>query len=121
MSASQLIEQRRADGILLLRLNRPEQRNAINEQLQQELTEALFDVAAAREVRGIILWIADGRGACCRVDGCGAGPPGRCAAERTPVLSSREASADAGLQRRHGKWTRGREPGGHHKPLAGCR
>jgi enoyl-CoA hydratase/carnithine racemase len=55
MSAPQFVEQRRTDGILLLRLNRPEQRNAINEQLQQELTEALFDAAAAPEVRGIIL------------------------------------------------------------------
>src|SRR2546423_8167287 len=55
MSVPQFIEQRRADGIMLLRLNRPEQRNAINEQLQQELTEALFDAAAATDVRGIIL------------------------------------------------------------------
>src|SRR2546421_4493017 len=55
MSVPQFIEQRRVDGILLLRLNRPEQRNAINEQLQQELTDALFEAAAAPEVRGIIL------------------------------------------------------------------
>ena len=41
MSVPQFIEQRRVDGILLLRLNRPEQRNAINEQLQQELNQWL--------------------------------------------------------------------------------
>jgi enoyl-CoA hydratase/carnithine racemase len=55
MSTPQSIEQSLADGVLLLRLNRPEQRNAINEQLQQELAAALFDAAAAPEVRGIIL------------------------------------------------------------------
>jgi enoyl-CoA hydratase/carnithine racemase len=55
MSSPEYIEQSLADGVLLLRLNRPEQRNALNEQLQQELTEALFDAAATPEVRGIIL------------------------------------------------------------------
>src|SRR5262245_1101258 len=55
MSATQYIEQSLADGVLLLRLNRPEQRNALNEQLQQELAEALFDAAAAPEVRAIIV------------------------------------------------------------------
>src|SRR5260370_22962368 len=55
MSTPRSIEQRFADGVLLVGLNRPEQRNGINEQIQEEVTEALFDAAAAPGVRGIIL------------------------------------------------------------------
>lgn len=43
------------DGVLVLRLNRPEQRNALNEAMQQELYDALFSAAESADVRGILL------------------------------------------------------------------
>lgn len=55
MSTSSVLEQEQADGVLLLRLNRPTQRNALDEQLQGELHEALFAAAAAPPVRAIII------------------------------------------------------------------
>jgi enoyl-CoA hydratase/carnithine racemase len=42
-------------GVLLLRLSRPAQRNALDARLQQELHDALFAAAADPGVRGIIL------------------------------------------------------------------
>jgi enoyl-CoA hydratase/carnithine racemase len=43
------------DGILLIELNRPERRNALDEALQQELLRVFEDSAIDKEVRGIIL------------------------------------------------------------------
>jgi enoyl-CoA hydratase/carnithine racemase len=46
------------DGVLLVELNRPEKRNALDEALQGELLQAFTDVAHDREVRGVILTAA---------------------------------------------------------------
>ncbi|TCJ14856.1 hypothetical protein E0L93_14060 [Rubrobacter taiwanensis] len=43
------------EGILLVRLNRPERRNALDEALQGELLELLLRAERDREVRGVIL------------------------------------------------------------------
>lgn len=43
------------DGALLVELNRPEKRNAIDETLQRELLQLFTDAAHEREVRGVIL------------------------------------------------------------------
>jgi len=43
------------DGTLLVELNRPEKRNALDEALQSELLQLFTDAASDREVRGVIL------------------------------------------------------------------
>src|SRR5919112_5763770 len=43
------------DGMLLVELNRPEKRNALDEAVQGELLRVFTDAASDREVRGIIL------------------------------------------------------------------
>jgi enoyl-CoA hydratase/carnithine racemase len=43
------------DGTLLVELNRPEKRNALDEAVQGELLRVFTDVASDREVRGVIL------------------------------------------------------------------
>src|SRR3954454_5137024 len=55
MSDDQTLQQELDDGVLLLRLNRTEQRNALNEPLQQALGAALLAAAESAAVRGIIL------------------------------------------------------------------
>jgi enoyl-CoA hydratase/carnithine racemase len=55
MSGDETLETRLDDGVLLLRLNRPAQRNALDEPLQQALAAALTYAAEAAEVRGLIL------------------------------------------------------------------
>ena len=46
------------DGALLVELNRPEKRNALDEALQGELLRVFTDAADEREVRGVILTAA---------------------------------------------------------------
>jgi enoyl-CoA hydratase/carnithine racemase len=46
------------DGTLLVELNRPEKRNALDETLQGELLQVFMDAAHEREVRGVILTAA---------------------------------------------------------------
>jgi enoyl-CoA hydratase/carnithine racemase len=46
------------DGTLLVELNRPEKRNALDEALQGELLRVFTDAADEREVRGVILTAA---------------------------------------------------------------
>jgi enoyl-CoA hydratase/carnithine racemase len=46
------------DGALLVKLNRPEKRNALDETLQGELLQVFTDAAHEREVRGVILTAA---------------------------------------------------------------
>jgi enoyl-CoA hydratase/carnithine racemase len=48
------------DGALLVELNRPEKRNAIDETLQGELLRVFTDAAHEREVRGVILTSSGG-------------------------------------------------------------
>jgi enoyl-CoA hydratase/carnithine racemase len=55
MSADEQLDQQLDDGVLLLRLNRPEQRNALSEPLQQALGAALIGAAESAAVRGVIL------------------------------------------------------------------
>jgi enoyl-CoA hydratase/carnithine racemase len=62
MSAD-LIELRIQSGIATLLLNRPEKRNAINDDLRTQLSAALERIAADRKVRALVL-TGDGKGFC---------------------------------------------------------
>ncbi|SPM38019.1 Enoyl-CoA hydratase/carnithine racemase [Mycobacterium numidiamassiliense] len=55
------------DGIAVVRLNRPERLNAINEAMQTELRETLADLSVDRGVHAIVLTGA-GRGFCAGID-----------------------------------------------------
>jgi enoyl-CoA hydratase len=59
--------ERPRDGVVVVRLNRPERLNAINEVMQTELGEALSDLAAAQSVHAVVLTGA-GRGFCAGID-----------------------------------------------------
>jgi enoyl-CoA hydratase len=64
---STLILDRPSDGVVVVRLNRPERLNAINETMQTELTHALADFTTDRSVRAVVLTGA-GRGFCAGID-----------------------------------------------------
>ncbi len=55
------------DGVVVLRLNRPERLNAINETMQTELTQVLGDLADDSSVHAVVLTGA-GRGFCAGID-----------------------------------------------------
>jgi enoyl-CoA hydratase/carnithine racemase len=55
------------DGVTIVRLNRPERLNAINEAMQTELGQALTDLAADGSVHAVVLTGA-GRGFCAGID-----------------------------------------------------
>ena len=55
------------DGVVVVRLNRPERLNAINEAMQGELAEFLGDLAGEHSVRAVVLTGA-GRGFCAGID-----------------------------------------------------
>jgi enoyl-CoA hydratase len=59
--------ERPRDGVAVVRLNRPERLNAINEAMQSELAQALAHVAADRSVHAVVLTGA-GRGFCAGID-----------------------------------------------------
>ncbi|OBH93776.1 enoyl-CoA hydratase/isomerase family protein [Mycobacterium sp. E2733] len=59
--------ERPCDGVVLLRLNRPKQLNAINEPMQSELRQTLGDLATDSSVRAVVLTGA-GRGFCAGID-----------------------------------------------------
>lgn len=59
--------ERPCDGVAIVRLNRPQQLNAINEAMQAALRDALGDVAADPAVRAVVLTGA-GRGFCAGID-----------------------------------------------------
>ncbi|ORB40322.1 enoyl-CoA hydratase/isomerase family protein [Mycobacterium paraseoulense] len=59
--------ERPCDGVAVLRLNRPERLNAINEAMQTELARSLAELAADRSVRAVVLTGA-GRGFCAGID-----------------------------------------------------
>lgn len=67
MTATTLVIERPADGVVLVRLNRPERLNAINEVLLGELTETCDAVALDRTIRVMVLTGA-GRGFCSGID-----------------------------------------------------
>jgi len=64
---STLILERPSEGIVVVRLNRPELLNAINATMQTELTDALADFTTDRSVRAVVLTGA-GRGFCAGID-----------------------------------------------------
>jgi enoyl-CoA hydratase len=64
---STLILERPSDGVVVLRLNRPERLNAINATMQTELTTALADFTTDPAVRAVVLTGA-GRGFCAGID-----------------------------------------------------
>ena len=55
------------DGVAVVRLNRPERLNAINEVMQTDLDQTLSDLAVDRSVRAVVLTGA-GRGFCAGID-----------------------------------------------------
>ena len=59
--------ERPCGGVVILRLNRPQRLNAINEAMQAELLDALNDLAADPSVRAVVLTGA-GRGFCAGID-----------------------------------------------------
>ena len=67
MMASTLELDRPSDGVVIVRLNRPECLNAINEVMQSELSNLLGDLAADQSVRAVVLTGA-GRGFCAGID-----------------------------------------------------
>ena len=67
MMASTLEFDRPSDGVVVVRLNRPERLNAINEVMQSELSNLLGDLAADQSVRAVVLTGA-GRGFCAGID-----------------------------------------------------
>lgn len=68
MTVPQTLElERPSDTVALMRLNRPNQLNAINEAMQAELRRALADLAADRTVHSVVLTGA-GRGFCAGID-----------------------------------------------------
>jgi enoyl-CoA hydratase/carnithine racemase len=58
MTESSTLRTRLDDGALLVELNRPEKRNALDEALQGELLRVFTHAAEEREVRGVILTAA---------------------------------------------------------------
>ena len=54
-------------GVVILRLNRPQRLNAINETMQTELRDALNDLATDPAVHAVVLTGA-GRGFCAGID-----------------------------------------------------
>lgn len=54
-------------GVVVIRLNRPEKLNAINEQMRDELTETLTDIGADPAVNAVVL-TGQGRGFCSGID-----------------------------------------------------
>ena len=55
------------DGVVVVRLNRPERLNAINEAMQTELGQTMADLAADESVHAVVLTGA-GRGFCAGID-----------------------------------------------------
>src|SRR5215210_24749 len=55
MTEATYLETTLEDGILLVELNRPERRNALDEALQEELLRLFEEAATEGEVRGVIL------------------------------------------------------------------
>lgn len=50
-----LLKDNACDGVLLLRVNRPERRNALTKQLVLDIAAALETAAAAREIRAVVI------------------------------------------------------------------
>ena len=59
--------ERPADGVAVVRLNRPDRLNAINETLLAELRDTCADIAIDRDLRAVVL-TGSGRGFCSGID-----------------------------------------------------
>jgi enoyl-CoA hydratase/carnithine racemase len=59
--------ERPVDAVVVMRLNRPDRLNAINEVMVGELEQACADIAADRDIRAVVLTGA-GRGFCAGID-----------------------------------------------------
>ena len=59
--------ERPREGVVVVRLNRPERLNAINAAMQSELAQTLGDLGADRSVRAVVL-TGSGRGFCAGID-----------------------------------------------------
>ena len=64
---SVIVKETPQDGVALLRLNRPERLNALNEDLVSELAEMFATLSTQRAVRVVIL-TGTGRGFCSGID-----------------------------------------------------
>ena len=62
-----LVRESPSDGVVLLRLNRPERLNALNEELVGELRRTFASLATEHDVRVVIL-TGTGRGFCSGID-----------------------------------------------------
>jgi enoyl-CoA hydratase/carnithine racemase len=67
MATTTLTIERPHDGVVLLRLNRPDRLNAINEVLARELKEAIAAIADDHSARAVVL-TGTGRGFCSGID-----------------------------------------------------
>lgn len=67
MATTTLTVERARDGVVLLRLNRPDQLNAINEVLARELKETCAAITDDRTARAVVL-TGTGRGFCSGID-----------------------------------------------------
>jgi enoyl-CoA hydratase len=83
MTTTVLIERPR-DGVVLVRLNRPDRLNAINEVLARELKETCASITADRTARAVVL-TGTGRGFCSGIDLRDFGPS---------MLDASDAAAD---------------------------
>src|SRR5258706_13565721 len=68
--SAELIELRVQSGIATLHLNRPDKRNAINDEMRAQLIAALESVAADRAIRALVL-TGNGKGFCAGGDVAG--------------------------------------------------
>ena len=68
-----LVREAPSDGVVLLRLNRPERLNALNDVLVEALQRTFAALAAERNVRVVVL-TGTGRGFCSGIDMRGFGP-----------------------------------------------
>ena len=67
---TKLVEVRIESGVATLALNRPEKRNAMNDEMRSELIAALEHLAADRAVRAVVL-TGNGKGFCAGGDVAG--------------------------------------------------
>ncbi|WBU52392.1 enoyl-CoA hydratase-related protein [Paracoccus sp. SCSIO 75233] len=68
MSTSEVLKTEKADGILRLTINRPERRNALNDALIAQLTQAFVSASLDPEVRVLVLSAVGDKAFCAGAD-----------------------------------------------------